>query len=324
MKRVFIVLPVLLLAVLAFSSFMGRWGDEASLDTEIATVRVGYLPMVSSLTYFVAVENGYFISQNLNISAQAIATSNSIAQDLVGGKIDAAIELAVVPLLAGCDPTNPAFKIFSTSSITSDAGFDGVVVRSNSPIASLGDLSGKRVAVFPGTTAARTLSAVFAKAAPNLPLPQLVPLDPRQHLQALLGGDFEAIYAYEPTLTQAIVEHGAKRIASSMYAAQLSPNPIGVAALNAAWTSENPRVAKSFVSAIDEAVDFIDKHPIEARQILAKYTGAKPDTAAEMNLMPMSRSSAINKAALENYIQILRDMSEINTSPIVDRIVLSW
>lgn len=307
-------------AVLTIGLLVAYCSRTEKPSNAIATVKVGYLPMVSSLTYFVAVENKYFISHNLNIQAQSITTSNSIAQDLIGGKIDAAIELAIVPLLAGSDPS-PGFKIFSTSSITSDAGFDGIVVRANSAVGSLRELSAKRVAVFPGTTAARTVNSVFTRAYPSLTPPQLIPLDPRQHLQALLAGDFDAVYAYEPTLTQSIVEHGAKKIASSMYAAQLSPNPIGVAAVNAQWASTAPRAAEAFIAAIDEAVEFIDRHPNDARQILAKYTGARPDTAAAMNIMPMSLSSAVNKASLAQYIDILREMGEISSSPHVDRLV---
>ena len=74
-------------------------------------VRVGYLPMVSSLTYFVAVENKYFRDEDIQIDAMPIRTSNQIAKDLATGSIDAAIELSVVPLRANCGPgTSPSSR----------------------------------------------------------------------------------------------------------------------------------------------------------------------------------------------------------------------
>jgi len=62
-------------------------------------IKVGYLPMVSSLTHFVAVENGYYKDEGLEVQAQEITTSNLIAQELVAGHIDVAIELSIIPLL---------------------------------------------------------------------------------------------------------------------------------------------------------------------------------------------------------------------------------
>lgn len=112
-------------------------------DATLKTIRVGYLPMVSSLTYFVALEKGYFEEEKIDVRGTPIKTSNGIAQDLVAGNIDAAIELSIVPLLKMSENAPPKFRVFSISAITETNGFDGVLVRADSPITSLDDLSGK-------------------------------------------------------------------------------------------------------------------------------------------------------------------------------------
>ena len=284
-------------------------------------VRVGYLPMVSSLTYFVAVENRYFIDEDIEIQATPIKTSNGIAQDLVAGNIDAAIELSVVPLLKTVGSDDAKFRIFSVSAITMSNGFDGVLVQSNSSINSLGDLSGKKVGTFPGTTAIATFSSVFSGLHPGKALPSFTQLDPSVHLQSLASGEVDALHAYEPTLTIGVVERGFKKISSSIYGLQLSPSPIGVAAVNSGWYRKNQNTAKALFRALDKAVRFIETNPEEARRILAKYTGASQQVTARMNIMPMSESSRIDRKNLQQYFDKLSSIKE-TTNTIAAKTVL--
>jgi ABC-type nitrate/sulfonate/bicarbonate transport system substrate-binding protein len=284
-------------------------------DNSPKKIKVGYLPMVSSLAHFVAVEKGYYSEFGIEVEANSIKSSNQIAQDLVGNHIDAAIELSVVPLLKQLEKSPDAARVFSTSSITSENGFDGVVVKSNSIITDLAGLSGKKVGVFPGTTAKNSFAAIFKSKHPNLPLPIFVELDPPLHIQSLETGSVDALHAYEPSLTIGIVKQGFKKVYQSIYAEQLSPNPIGVAAINTKFMQNDPKSAKAFFKAIDKAIAFIKANPQEARQILAKATKLEINVADKMNLMPMSSSTAIDFKSLDSYLQILKDLGEISMLP---------
>lgn len=278
-------------------------------------IKVGYLPMVSSLTHFVAVEKGYYKEEGLEVEANPIKTSNLIAQDLVAGHIDAGIELSIVPLLKQLDNSPNAAKIFSASSITSENGFDGILVKSNSTLTKLEDLAGKKVGVFPGTTAKNSLSEIFRTKFPTLVAPNFIELDPPLHIQSLENGDIDALFTYEPTLTLGIVKSGFRKLSTSVYAMQYSPNPIGVAAVNQKWLESNPEIAKSFFKAIDKAVDFIKNNPAEARQILAKATSLDKNVADAMNIMPLSLSTQIDFKNLSGYLDVLKQIGEIKTTP---------
>ncbi len=278
-------------------------------------IKVGYLPMVSSLTHFVALEKGYYKDEGLDVEANPIKTSNSLAQDLIAGHIDVAIELSIVPLLKQLEMSTNAVKIFSISNITSENGFDGIVVKSNSTLTKLEDLSGKKVGVFPGSTAKKTLATIFRNRYPTLELPIFFELDPSLHIQSLETGDIDALFAYEPTLTLGIYKNGFKKVSTSVYAMQYSPNPIGVAAVNTKWFDDNPKLAKSFFRAIDRAVSFIEQYPTEARKILVKSTKVDPNIAEKMNIMPLSESTNIDFENLDGYLEILKNMGEIKINP---------
>lgn len=277
--------------------------------------------MVSSLTYFVAEEQGFFAQNRIKLRPQIIPTSNDIAADLIRGQIDVAIELSVVPLLT-LTHGDARFRIFSTSIIDEKTGFDGVVVKGDSDVKELRDLSGRKVLLFPGTTAERTFAAVFQKRYQDTALPIFSKLPPNQHLQALLRGEFDAVHAYEPFLSEAVVKHGCRKICGSLYGQQLTPSPIGVGAVNADWLKANPEVAKRFFAAIDAAVTFIQQNPSKAREVMSKWTKTDLDVAYAMNIMPMTTTKDVNRDALQRYLQLLVEMREITATRKIEDICI--
>jgi len=302
-------LKIIALIVISFGFIMQGCSNESK------KVRVGYLPMVSSLTHFVAESQGYYKEEGLEIEANPIKTSDLIAQDLVTGHTDVAIEVSIVPLLRHNELVPNSIKIFSSSSITSENGFDGIVVRNESSYQELMDLSGKKIGVFPGSTAKNSLKEIFTKKYPGLVLPVFVVIDPELHILALQNNDVDALFAYEPALTTGMVKNKFKKISTSIYAIQYPSNPIGVAAANSRWISENQNVAKSFIRAIDKAVQFIRNNPKEARKILAKATGMDNEVAEKINIMPMSLSTDLDQKHLQGYLQLLKNINEINVVP---------
>jgi ABC-type nitrate/sulfonate/bicarbonate transport system substrate-binding protein len=291
-----------------------RQEQEADIKKELQ-VTVGYLPMVSSLTHFVALDQGFYEAEGLQVEAQQTPTSNALAQDVVSGKIDAAIELAVVPLIVRLESAPGNALIFSTSIITAENGFDGVLVKPGSSINNLEDLSGMKVGVFPGTTAEATLKTLFEQLYPDLELPVSVQINPADQLQALADGDIDALFAYEPELTEGMVKYGFEEISTSLYALQYDESPIGVGAVNSDWARNNPDAAHRFYAAIDRAVFFIRQNPLQAAKILAAATGIDEDVAKKMHIMPMSLTSEIYLDNLEGYIDILFEMGEISSKP---------
>jgi len=293
--------------------------------TKPEKTKLGYLPMISSLTYFVALDQGYFVDRGLDIQGIPIQTSNGIASSLETGDIEVAVELAVVPLINRLKPdgtTRPPFLIFSTSSITADNGFDGIIVAKDSPITSLSELAGKKVAVFPGTTAAKTLIDVFERKHPNAPVPIAMPMSPSLHLNSALSGEVDAVHAYEPYLSVGLKTRGMRRVQTSLYAEQVSPSPIGVAAVNRAWYERSPEIAAKILAALDDATRFIAAYPDKARMIMTRYTETDIEVAKVMNIMPMSPSNEIDKKNLNTYLIRLKEIGEIPFIPEVEAICI--
>lgn len=288
-------------------------------------VKVGYLPMVSSLAHFVAKDQGYYEEEGLKIKGMQINTSDLIADNLVAGHIAAAIELSTTSLLQANEKSknnDDLVKIYSVSDITVENGFDAIVVRKDSKIQSLEDLSGKKVGIFPGSTSRNFLNFIFKRDYPELPLPEFIDITPSAHIQQLEGGHIDALYTYEPNLTTGIVKNGFRKICPSTYALHYSPSLIGCAAVNSIWAEKNPELLKSYLKAIDKAIVFIRENPEEARKILVKAVGYDTDIANAMNIMPMSQSTEVDKTELQKYLKALKEIGEIKNIPDINNITL--
>lgn len=311
-----LVLSAALLWTLAGCDRAKSQAPSANKPPLVATV--GYLPMVTSLTHFVAQSEGFYQKHGVTVRAERINTSNLLAQEVVTGHVNVAIELAINPLINAVAQTPHSAQIFSVSLIEQAGGFDGVVVRSDSPLKSLGDLSGKKVGVFPGTTAAAFFSYVFERQFPGKPKPEFLSIAPSLHIQELETGQIDALHAYEPVLTLGMKTRGFRQIAPSIYALDFSPSPIGVAALNREWSRGNPEAARAVVAALDDAVRFIRANPTRAREILATAVQLEPEVARAINIMPMSLSTEIDRSSLEKFIVHLHDLKEIAHIPAVN------
>ena len=309
------VTALILVGLIVLTACKNMTKEQNSDGEKTEKVKVGYLSMVSSLTHFVAVEKGYYKEQNLEVEGNPIRTSNLIAQELVSGHIDFGIELAITPVLKQLERSPNSLKIFSTSNITVENGFDALVVKDGSPIRDLEDLAGQKIGGFPGSTAKVSFLQIFAEKYPNLATPQFIQLTPNLHIQSLLIGDIDALFAYEPILSTGIIKHNFRKIFPSIYATQFNLSPIGVGVVNQKWLSENPKTAKSFLMAINKSLDFISDNPIEAKKILAKATDIKEEIAQNMNTMPLSKSDEINLTNLDGYLKLLKELNEITELP---------
>jgi ABC-type nitrate/sulfonate/bicarbonate transport system substrate-binding protein len=314
MKKYLFVIVVGLISILGCQNSQTQSSDK---DTEDRTVKVGYLNMITSLTHFVAIEKGYYKEQKLEIIANPLKTSNLMAQELVSGHIDVGIEFAITTVLKQLELTAGTVKIFSTSIISTDDGFDAIVVKNDSPVQKLEDLAGKKVGGFPGTTAKVLFSQLFETQFPDLAKPEFVKLTPNLHIQSLQTGDIDALFAYEPVLSTGIVSYGFRKIFPSVYGTQFSPNPTGVGVVNNSWFEKNPEVAKAFLAAIDKSIDFIQNNPKEAKSILAKATNIDEAIAQNMNALSLSKSNEINLENLNEYLALLLELDEISVVPAV-------
>ncbi len=161
----------------------------------------------------------------------------------------------------------------------------GIAVRTNDSIRGAKDLAGKKV------SAGLINSVNYAHAREwlqrngvdpgsvqflEIPFPQMA--------DALLQNRLDAVWNVEPFLTF-MLRSGNARVIAYPYQENVPGMDITAYLAKESWVKANPDVARRFKRAIDRAsTDLINATKEERDDLVAKYTGAKPEVVAAMNL----------------------------------------
>ncbi len=280
-------------------------------SSETKVVKIGYLPITASLPLYVAQENGYFSEQGVQIETVQMQSSNQLVDALVRGDIDVVVESSAVPALIAETIDSGKIKIFSASDITPETPFDSLVIKKDSSLSSLKDLEGKKIGVFPGSTATNLLKKYLSDNGVDISKIEFIQVIPTNQLLALYEGSIDVLHAYEPTTAIALQSGNAKKLYGSIYAEQLNHNPQGVALISTKFISENSRLAKKTIFAFNKASDFISKNDAQTREIVVKYVKVDKSVADNVVFLYMSRSDKINKDALQAYADMLNAIGEM-------------
>ncbi len=298
------ILIIVLIVIGAFFVFSPK-------QEETRVVKIGYLPIMASLPLYVAQENNYFIEQGIQIETIQLQSSNQLVDALIRGDIDIVVESSAVPALIAETIDSGKIKIFSASDITPETPFDSLIVKKDSTLNSLKDLEGKKIGVFPGSTATNLLKKFLSDNNVDISKMEFIQIVPANQLPALYEGSIDALHAYEPTTAIALQSGNAKKLYSSIYAEQLNHNPQGVALISTKFISENPQLAKKTIKAFNQASDFISQNDAKTREIVVKYVKVDKSVADNVVFLYMSRSDKINKNVLQSYADMLYDIGEM-------------
>jgi ABC-type nitrate/sulfonate/bicarbonate transport system substrate-binding protein len=273
-------------------------------------VRIAYLPVMASLPVFVAEDQQLFAKQGLRSQSVSFGTSNDMVNALVTGQIDVLPAVALVPLLH-LEIQHPGrVRVFSQSRMRRENSTYRIVVRGDSSVVSLQQLTGKKIGVFPGTSATRLVSAYLKRKSVDPAGIIFVQLPPSAQVTSLETGAVDALFAYEPVAL--ISEPGRYRtLSDSVYAELVEPCPLGVSVIARDFERGNREMSSKSVSAIQEAIAFMGTHPEKAKALLPQFTKMTPAMASRVNVADMTLSNVVDAASLQRFIDLLYDIGEI-------------
>lgn len=309
------IVALIAIAIIAVTAWQGRMARES------VVARIGYLNITASLPLFIAEENGFFAEEGVQVMASQLETSNQLVDGIAAGNLDAFVEASAVPVLALDLQAPGRLKVFAQSSITKEAPFDALLVKGDSPIKSLRDLAGRRIGVFPGSTASNLLRKFLLDHGVDVTDSTFVPVPPQNHLTALLDGSVDVIHAYEPTTAIALERGGVRKMYGSVYAEMLDRNPQGVAAVASHFIEEHPNEALKMIRALERGMVFMREHEKEARQILEKRMKLQPEVAATSVFLQMIPHGEFDTGVLQRYSDMLTELGELKGKVNVDDLV---
>lgn len=270
---------------------------------------------------FVAEEQKLFERHEVKVESKSFTSANDMINALVAGQVQIVPGAPLVPVLSLESKYPGKFRVFAHSVMTSQKPFDRILVKNEAPIQSVGDLTGKRLALIPGTTAMNTIKAFLKRNEVDPEAVTFVQLAPPAQLSALESGSVDALYAYEPLLTVALSQNRYRALTPSVYCSMLEPCPLVVSIIDREFEKKHPEAAERVIAAFNDAAALMQEKPEEVSNALVPYTKIAPELAAKVSLQNMTIDGKMDIGNLQKFMNILIEIGEIQTGIPADKLV---
>ena len=288
---------------------IGAWFKAPATAAQLTPVRAAYIPVVSWLPAWVAKEKGLFEKNGLDVTL-SVTQNLSVLPGTLGRQFDFAPSTPpdlIKAVLAGIDVVAVAGQGIETK----DNPSTHLIVRKDSAITSMQDLKGKVIAT-------PTLGAIIHVSVlhglkkngidPNsiraveVPFPNM----PDQ----LKAGNVDAVEALEPFAGQ-LLAAGNRSLGEPLLS--VSDEVLYTFWISERkWAADNPAVIAAWVASLNQAKEFMDANPQEARAILAKYT--KLPEAVVQKIPFVTYRFSLNPRDFAVWVNVLKDLGQITRS----------
>jgi ABC-type nitrate/sulfonate/bicarbonate transport system substrate-binding protein len=274
------------------------------------TVRAAYIPLTANLPLFVALEQGFFKQNGLSVEASEATSPNDIVAALVSGKIDFAPVLAYTIIFPSAIQYLDTFKLFSSSEETETNYTASIIAKKDSLINSYQDLRHKKIGVYGGLVQVNFLKAILTGMKINLDEVEIVEINPRLQIQGLLAGEYDALSTTEPTSNIALLGGQVKLVSDNPRVKYImNPFPSTAAALSTKFIKENKTAAQAVARSLNQAIDFINSNPTEAKKAMLKYTPIPAESAdkvlADLKLFHYAKLGEENRVQVQKFADYL-------------------
>jgi len=285
--RSFRIMPVTASVVMALAAGCGSATITASSpaqpDPELADVTVAALPAADLAGLYIAQDEGLFTRQGLHVTIEPIASSQAVITAQLKGEVDISAG-SYIPYLAA-QAAGASFRVLAEAS-TLRPDTRVLVTTGNSPILTVAQLAGKKIAVNGTDSIGTLLISVLLSDHGISPAKvhfvtdgQGFPAMPAQ----LQAGAWTAAFLAEPYITYAGEKYG-ERILADLDQGSAVNFPIDGYVATTSWAQRYPKTAAAFVRAIQAAQLLADTNSAAVQAAIAKYDDLGPLVTTSMAL----------------------------------------
>jgi NitT/TauT family transport system substrate-binding protein len=284
----------------------------------LTVVNAGFVPVTDVAALYLGEEVGIWKKHGLQLKAN-IASTGAVPA-VVSGEYQFGFT-ALVNVLQARDKGLPVKIIAAGSSSTGKPGADVTMIHAGpkSGIKSARDLEGKTVSVNALNGLLQMLGKAAVKADGGDPgKVRFIELGFAEALAALQAGKTDAMVGAEPFGTAAMAS-GFPPIASPYQAMSKSSMLTSCYFTSEAQLKQNPALFHQIQAAINESLEYAQKHPQEIRAQLPKFTKLGPDVAAKL-ILP-SYLTAIPRESVEMFSKTGQEFGMLGKPAVYDEVV---
>jgi NitT/TauT family transport system substrate-binding protein len=299
-------------------------GNIGTSGVEKTNLNVAVVPAVDSAGFFIALYDGLFKAQGLNVHFIPAVSSETEINDQVKGTVDISGGNYVSYIQAE-QSGQAELDIFAEGSVMLP-GTQALYTMPNSPIKTLNQLEGKTVGInAPQNILYLLVASVLASHGipvtkvhfkSDIPLPQMA--------AALKAGQIQAAVLPEPFASQAQAQYGVTTLADLDQGAT-TDFPIQGYVVTRQWAAAYPRTLAAFTRALEEGQEIADtdraavEKAMEELPMTPQPLGVSKQTAAIMALdeYPVGPVDAVRIQRVANVMGQFLDFPSFNVRSLI-------
>ncbi|HEU5475377.1 MAG TPA: ABC transporter substrate-binding protein [Actinophytocola sp.] len=296
----------------------GEETPAAQGDQQRQRVKVAILPTMDVVPLQLAIDAGYFAEEGLEVETVTAASGADCVTKLAAGEVQFAFS-SFTPFFVA-KAKNAADVRLVADATSAAPGYAVVVTMPNSPIASINDLAGKRVAITARFTISHLLVQAQLKAAGmdpdgvqwvELPFPQM----PAQ----LSAGQIDAAFFVEPFLQQAKRTLGARPLFDTLAGPTAHLGLTGYGA-TAPFVDANKDAVAAFQRALKRATDEVRADRSKVDPLLMKIAKVDAETAKQTTLTEFV--SDLDSARIQPVVDMMVEFKALEQGFDVDDMIV--
>lgn len=267
-------------------------------------VKIGYLPLTANLHLYIALKEGFFTKEGIEVEAIKFQNPNVALNALLAGKIDGSSVFGYGLILPPYSKNPGQFKSFLSLEENESNYNARVLVLKDSPIQTIADLAGKRIGTYTGLP-----MLINAKLLMNtLGLGEkvsYVQVRPTLQNDAFVTRQFDALFSIEPYPTIALSRGIARVLIDNPRVKYIAnPYPAAAAVFSTKFLKESPELAQKVLRAYEAAIDIIRNDESKARSYLPDFTPISPEIADTTLLYHWRKVNEVEKEPIQKVADI--------------------
>jgi len=292
-----------LIPFLALALLLSACAAPSQPTQDVQPLRVALLPVLDTLPFYIAAENGYFEDEGVQVEAVPVASPVERDQLMQAGEIDGMLtEPGTVALF---NQQDSLLMIVLTARAATDTGpVFRVLAAPNSDITTPSDLAGVPIGVSQNTIIEYVTERMLTESgvAPDQIITESVPVIP-ERFQLLMQGELQAATLPDP-LAQAALQAGAKLVVED---SQYPMYSVSVMAFTQDTIQNNGEAVRRFVAAWDKAVADLNAAPEAYRTLFLEKVNVPESVQDTYQIPAFPRGEVPSEALWADVLTWLKD-----------------
>ena len=268
------------------------------------TLRIGVLPFLTYLPYFVMQEQGLDRQNGIRFEETSYPAAAAVIKAMETGSLDVSY-VGVEPVLSAAERgLIPDTIVWAATTSFADPDHPVLGVLAATSVNSWKDLEGQYIA----THATKSVAGAAIKGRLQLEGVRdytLVEIPVANMGLAVADSNVAAATMSEPYLTQSLLRGDGKLLSWIIGGPPIEEMPFGLLIFRTDVYRNNPQAVKAFLRAHLQAVEWINQNPDEARSLLTRRLGLSEEVGKKIILPYWLLDARINPSLLESMQPLL-------------------